>query len=362
MIRFETHRVHRALQQAMPVLLCASLAVPALAGPNGASAPDAETLFRQGKAEGTHGHWQKAASLLQQAWHKQHSYDIAGNLGIAELKTGHTAKAARYFSYCIAHFPVTGDAKKMKHVEGLLAQTKKKVAELDITVKPATASVTIDGTKIDRDTAGTVFVEPGSHSLQASADGYDALSKTVSAAKGSKQAIALELAKTAAADPHGAGAGAMPSSGLANTTAPAPKPGHDTPAVPPDTTKPPLWPVWVGSGVAVVGLGLGMGFRVAASSKRDDADRQAASLENAGGCGPGSPNAAACAALKDANASVDSDNKISTGAFVGAGIGAVFGIGYLIWRGSREQPSSTAFAPVVVIDQHRASAGVVGCF
>lgn len=362
MIRFETHRVHRALQQAMPVLLCASLAMPALAGPSGASTPDAEILFRQGKAEGTRGHWQKAASLLQQAWDKQRTYDIAGNLGIAELKTGHAAEAARYFSYCLAHFPVTGDAKKRKHVEGLLAQTKKKVAELDITLKPDTASLTIDGTAIDRDTGATVFVEPGSHSLQATADGFDTLSKTVSAAKGSQQTVELELVKTAAADPQDAGAGAMPASGLANTPAPPPKPGHDTPAVPPDTTKPPLWPVWVGSGVAVVGLGLGIGFRLAASSKQDDADRMRATLKAAGGCGAGTPNGTACAQLKDANATVDSDKNISTGAFIGAGVGAVFSIGYLIWRGSRGHSSSSGATPTVIVGRRGVTAVLAGSF
>ncbi len=255
----------------------------------------------------------------------------------------------------------------MKHVEALLAQTKKKVAELDITVKPTSATVTIDGAQIDRDTSGSVFVEPGSHSLEASADGYDTLSKTVNVAKGSKQAVSLELAKTAAADPHAASVGAMPTSGLSNTTAPAPKPGHDAPAVPPDTTKPPLWPVWVGSGVAVVGLGMGIGFTLAAGSKRSDADALAASLKNQGGqtaCAPGTPYAGQCADYRHDEDSVRTDQNVALAGFIAGGVGAAFTVGYLIWRGGESSSDTAGFLvrPQLAVARSGARFSVEGRF
>lgn len=141
------------------------------------------------------------------------------------------------------------------------------------------------------------------------------------------------------------------------------------PATPPPvrtTIEPPPEPVstWTAGktagvvlgGAAVVALGVGIGMRISASSKADDADAAAKDPAIAGGCA-GVSSTACDRVRSDAESERDRKN-LSTGLFLGAAGLAAAGLAtYFFWP-SRPRSSAATVVPVF----GREGGGVVGRF
>ena len=106
-------------------------------------------------------------------------------------------------------------------------------------------------------------------------------------------------------------------------------------------------PAVVGGSLALVGVGLGRGYRLAASSKQDDVN---ALREETGsdGCATANPPGA-CDDLKSAADGVDMRRNVSTAGFVVAGAALVGTAVYWLWPRSKREATASQQRRLVVI-------------
>jgi hypothetical protein len=337
-----------ALLATLTAASSAGLCAPALADP----AQQAETQFTRGKALYAQGKKREAYEALTAAWTLRKSYDIAANLGSAELSLGKVRDAAEHFAYCIRTFPATGSKKQLAAVKQLFEDTRRKVGALVIKVGVEGAEVLVDGKAIGRaPLADEVYLDPGLHTVEAKLAGYDAAKQAVQAATGPAQEVTLALVATAALPPPAppapvAGGAEAPSPPAASAASAASAP----PPQPPVEAGGPSTAVLI-SGGAVAGVALVAGAVLAGLSngKASDAAAKRDALVTAGGpatCGTAAP-AAGCAPL----AAVLSDRaKLADGSlwsFVGAGAVAAGTVIYALVAPRSAGKTGARAAPVV---------------
>ena len=190
---------------------------------------------------------------------------------------------------------------------------------------------------------GEVFVAPGAITIEAKLDGKTDKS-TVALDKGESRAIQLEV--TEGGGTNGATDGTQDG---------GTEPGNTV-------RKAPLFPVFIGGGVAVLGLAGGLLFLNRAGSAQDDADAISKTLPSGNPCA-GSAPPSACADLKSANDDVDRNKNFATVGFVTLGVGVGFTAGYLIWREtSATKTQAVHAAPSIAIGRGRLSLSIMGNF
>src|SRR5690242_465502 len=81
---------------------------PAPPAADDAASKRADELTHQGNEFAVKLRWKEAEPLFRQAWALKHSYDIGGNLGLAELALGKHRDAAEHLSYALKTFPANG--------------------------------------------------------------------------------------------------------------------------------------------------------------------------------------------------------------------------------------------------------------
>ena len=111
--------MHRFLTN---LLIAATLSVSGVArandGPKLAAGPGAPTaatkpldhadeLFEQAVTAYDAGRLADAEAKLAEAWGLKRTHDIAGNLGVVELKLGKYPEAATHLAWALQHFPPT---------------------------------------------------------------------------------------------------------------------------------------------------------------------------------------------------------------------------------------------------------------
>ncbi len=273
------------------------------------------------------------------------TYDIAGNLGDVELTLEKSRDAAEHLAFSLRHWPA-GQAEARAKTQARFDQAKKLVAWVTVSVNVEGADVLVNGQPVGKSPLeGEVFVAPGAITIEAKLDGKTDKS-TVALDKGESRAIQLEVTEGGggSGEPNGNGGGGVDGGSTVH--------------------KAPLFPAFIGGGVAVLGLAGGLIFLSKASSAQDDADSIANGLPSGNPCGgPSAPSA--CADLKSANDDVDRNKNLATIGFVTLGVGAAFTAGYLIWRetsATKTQPAAWRAAPSVDIGQRRLSVSIVGNF
>jgi hypothetical protein len=254
--------------------------------PRDAAAVQADEYFRQGKALVKQGRLEDAYRAYLAGYQLRQGYDLAGNLGNVELELGKPRDAAEHLAFCLKIFPATGTAKQLEFIKGRLAEARGKVGALSIKVSESLAEVTIDGRAIGRPPfSDEVFVDPGTHTVEARLRGYKPARKVIQIEKGASAKVDLELTPIAAPDPPPQGV--IPREPKASV-----HPGG------PVHKRSPL-PVILGASAAAVGAAVGIAGAVASSSASKSADAQHAALELAGGKSACShmQNQASCDAL-----------------------------------------------------------------
>ncbi len=297
------------------VAVVVAAATPASAGPQaqagqvggqaGGQASDAaraHDLFRRGHEEYVKDHLPQAYALFLEAWGIQKSYDIAGNLAFVEKQLTRYREAAEHATYALANFPAGGTDAQRKALQDALDDVRKNIGAITVRVSVARAAVTVDGHPCgESPLASEVFVEPGPHTVVATAPGCDPVQEIVTADKGSSHLLTLTPSR------------------CGTDTSPHPPPGITPPAAGPG-------PVTVGGFIATgVGLGLGAAFAIMAKVKGDDAGSQSALL------GAGNPAACTvptptCSTLHGTLASHDTFASAAVWTFVAAsavGVGTV---------------------------------------
>ncbi|MCC6557518.1 MAG: PEGA domain-containing protein [Polyangiaceae bacterium] len=271
--------------------------------------------------------WAGAEREYRLAWEMRKSYDLAANLADVELELGRTRDAAEYLAYALRAFPVGGKPAIRQELARRLADAKKRVGTVRVTVSRPGAEVLVDGKPIGyAPLEQEVFVDPGARVIEARLDGHEAARETIEAGKGTEHEVSLTLvqAKPVAGSAPGATAGGPPASGGAVGLPPAEAPA---------TAERSVVPAIVLGGVAVVGLGVGIGLLAGAGGKADSAEELHASITAAGRrCAAGAAGFdARCPELADAARSADTLHDAGVGALIGAGVAAAAAGAYLLW-------------------------------
>jgi hypothetical protein len=327
----------RALLSAALMLSCMGAVGPAAAQPKPKAAPNesafdqAGALFDKGSAYYQQGRWVEAEAAFQKAWELRQSYDVATNLGDCELEIGQARDAAEHLLYALRHFPVVAKPARRERLLQRLQEARKQVGALVVRVNVEGAEVWVDGRKVGLSPLpDEVFVEPGTrHAVEARLVGYAAAQQPVELDKGERIQVVVELVKKEG------GAGAVPLEPVPASTASGSGSGSALPPLPPAAR--PIWPVAVGAGVALIFLGGGIGFTVAANGKNGDVASLAAKVEGRSTCYGQPPINIidGCTALHEAVATRDT---LSNAAVVGFGLGGLVAlgtVGFSVWSWSR---------------------------
>lgn len=182
-------------------LLCALAAPPLAAQPSGtppasgeASPSDAARLFEEGSAAAKQNQWEKARVAFQKAWTLKKHWQIAANLGRAELMLKRYRDAAEHLAYFLRESPANPEDRKM--VQGLFDQARARVGELKITVNEPGALVLVDGAVVGTSPLKEpVFVDPGRKQVEAALDGYTTSRRGVKIDAGGTATTDLRLRK-----------------------------------------------------------------------------------------------------------------------------------------------------------------------
>jgi hypothetical protein len=244
----------------------------------------------------------------------------------------------------LRHWPA-GQADARAKTAARLNEAKQKVASIKVTVNKSGAEIFVNNTSVGMSPLeGELFVEPGAITVEARAEGKTDKS-TIALDKGGSRTVKLTL---------GEGGGPAANGGSNGENGPTDN-GMAT------RTKAPLYPAFIGGGVALLGLGAGVFFLSKAGSAQDDADGASANLPSGNPCSGASPPAA-CADLKSANEDVDKNKNLATIGFVTLGVGAAFTAGYIIWRETSAPRQSSGPMPSVNIGPRRLSFSLMGSF
>ena len=170
------------------------------AGPSAGSsrAPDrADQLFEDGAIAFDAGRYTEAQTKLEQAWALKKTYDIAGNLGIVEVRLSMYPRAAEHLSWALQHFPPTETVKARQGYEQELEKARAQTGVLQIRVSIDGADVTVNGRSMGAaPLADNVFVAPGTVKVVARREGYITGEQTVTVAKGEAREVSLSLTPT----------------------------------------------------------------------------------------------------------------------------------------------------------------------
>src|SRR5450631_2396980 len=281
------------------------LAVLSAAGParaeGNADSERANLLFKKGKVAFNEGKYTDALRIYSEAWHLKQSPDIAANLAQTEAELGKHRDAAEHFAFALAHLlPSSTDEQKTALAAGLEIE-KKEVGTLHVTVEPGDAALNVDGAPVTLPTNGDLYVEPGDHRASVTREGYQVNEQTVHVSKGSARVlwIRLEPADGAAASPaSSAPGGTNPSSELPRDSANRPSLSDSG-----GRSSRSLVPAFVGGGLAVAGVAVGIGFLLAGNSHDQTVVNLGREIPSPNGCAPGTLRGHDCAALHDENQS-----------------------------------------------------------
>jgi len=336
------------------LLVATSMAGHVLAQVDSADSDRANLLFKKGKVAFNAGKYNDALRIYIEAWSLKQSPDIAANLAQTESELGKHRDAAEHFSFALAHLlPSSTDEQKQALAEGL-AQEKREIGSLHVTLEPADSVLTIDDARVTVPPNGDIFLEPGEHGVSVTHEGYEPSQQTLRLSRGVAQVLWIKLTAI----------------GGSPTTAEDSEHPTQTPA---ETTLPPVHshshrsivPAIVGGGLVAAGAAVGVVFLSSANSSQKDADQLRASLPGANACGAGTVYAAECAELHDKNSDIDRARTLEIVGFSVAGAAAL-GTGlYLLWPRSHSSSRASlpsSLSPTVAITPGVSHFGLSGRF
>jgi hypothetical protein len=295
---------------------------PALAQPDATSA---KAEYRKAYDAMARQEWLTARELLLAMWNKNKTYDVASSLGQVEFRLQHYAAAAKYMTFANANVPPSEKTEFIKKLQKGLQEVRILVGSIRVVVNEPGAELRAGDQAIGQSPLNDeVFLDPGTYLVTATKDGRTASQKIVAKA-GESFEVSLNLppAERGSVTP---GSGLPPASPSTSTNlGPTAPPSHES-----ESSSPSLLPAVIGGGVALVALTTGIGFRVAANGRYDDAE---ALREKNGpqGCADGTAPASDCAAQNEANKSGDRKTNVSTVAFSVAGAALVGTAVYWFW-------------------------------
>jgi hypothetical protein len=276
-----------------------------------AAAPDADERAARWLATGNkafkEGNFAEAEKAYREAFTLKKGFDIAGNLGAAELAQGKLREAAQHLAFTLRMFPITGEPALREQMQKAYDQCRQGIAGVRVKLAVRGATILVDGLAAgEAPLADEVFVEPGEHVVEAKLEGYTGALQRVSASKGASVEVTLAL-----------------------TLVPPPRTSVEVVPV----RRRSLAPGLALAAVAVAGFGGGAGFLGVSAGKRSDAKVLAGNIVAAGnGCASGASNFdARCPSLESTLHADDTWHDVAVGSFVVGGAVAVGAAAYFLW-------------------------------
>jgi hypothetical protein len=299
--------------------------------------------------------WADARDILRPLWVESKTYDVASSLAQVEYQLKNYAAGANYMAFALEHVAPMEKPEAVERMRRGMAELRNKVGSLKISVNQPDAEIMINGHLIGRSPLEReVFVDPGKLTIEARSPDAPPAAQSLDVIAGQAYSVDLQLPEAKSTDT------ASPIIANAPEITPAP-PSDSSSALSPDraSTKP-IWPLYVSSGIAVVGVGMAVGFHLAASSAESDLNALKAK-GGPSGCADGTASASDCAARRDA---IDRHNSRQTWSTIGIGVGvtgAVAALSYLfLWP--TPKPSSGKLEPVVLADGATTGLRLTGTF
>lgn len=259
--------------------------------------------------------------LLLDLWGESKTYDVAALLGYVEYHLQHYAEAARYTAYAIDNFPPKESSSSLEALQVDLKAAAAHVATVSVSVDPPSGDVFVDGTPVgSAPLAQPLFLDPGEHLIAVEQGGQRA-TRQLTASAGERYDVDLAPPAEPAPQPAAATSGGA---GVVAPTAPGSPPVRDTIAEKPE------WPYWATGAVALVGLGLGTGFSIAARTEKDNVASLQRQLDTFGGSNPCSSDqfSVVCGRLQDSISDQNRNRDIAAAGFITLGVGAAGLISY----------------------------------
>jgi hypothetical protein len=285
----------------------------------------AEQLFHEGTRAFESAEYAQAYKALKGAWDLAPSYRTAAGLGQVELQTEQFRDAAFHLSYCLRHYPPDGDPGIRSHVEDGLEQARAHVAALRVRVSVEGATVTVDGTAAGTSPLdGLLFVDPGSHTVAASREGYRAADEVVDTPLRATRDVSLTLADEQNPTLPGVSAATTPLPAIPEDSPKGSSPGLSTTA----------WVLIVGGSLTAAALATTIIFDVKGAAASDDLKAAQARVPNGRCASPNAADADACSRVHDLAGTRNTDNQIAilgaivTGALAAATAGTAVYVNY----------------------------------
>ncbi|MCC6557580.1 MAG: PEGA domain-containing protein, partial [Polyangiaceae bacterium] len=284
------------------------------------------------------------------------TYDVAANLGHTQYRLGKLREAAGHLELAVRQWPLAGKKEPKELAAARLAELRRSLVSVRLTVSAPGAVVLVDGERIGTSPIEhEVFLDPGKRTIEARKAGFRDAKLEVEAGKG----MALELPLTLEAEVAAAPVPAAPAAGGGGA---GPKASPEV-RVEEGGGMPSRRTVLIAGGAtAGAALVAGVIFTVVANGKASDAEEQREALAATGGrsgcSGAGAPSG--CAALSDAFDSRDAFSNAAFWSFLGAGaIGAATVVYAVV---TRPAPASTGARLLPVVGSGGGGAVVVGAF
>lgn len=162
--------------------------------PSGAN--QAVKLYEDGIKAVKAGQWEQARDSFLGAWRIKQHWQIAANLGRAELMLNNHRSAAEHLAFFLREAPEGVSADELQNARSLFEAARAKVGAVTINVNVSDAEVRVDGNVVGRaPLADLVFVDPGRMVIEARREGYETSRKPLDVAAGSTTTVELALTK-----------------------------------------------------------------------------------------------------------------------------------------------------------------------
>jgi hypothetical protein len=182
----------------------ALLSAPALAQ-TPAETAEARELFVQGGALAEKGQWDEARIRFERSLKLKHASLTLYSLGVAQRQTGRLIEARRSFEAFLAEPSTPATRPFEKPAREAVAELDKRIARVRFEINPAgvpSLTVELDGVPVAPDALTEARpVNPGAHSVTASAAGYKTATLRVSASEGEQVVARLALEPVVPLDP-----------------------------------------------------------------------------------------------------------------------------------------------------------------
>jgi hypothetical protein len=246
-------------------LAIAPVPIPSIASaaPTKNELEKAKRLFFEGLDLEKDGRWADALARFEQVAKARMTPQVRFHIALCKEHLGRLVEALADFEAAEADAKVEGVAPVLEEAPQRMAAIRARLAKLVIKLPSDVddAIVTLDGAAVDPKGAEEILVDPGTHSIKATAEGRPSFETTLTLGEGEAKTVYAKLGDSS--DP------AMDPDAPPGTVRRASKPA--------DTPRAPFWetvptPAWIAAGAGAASLLVASGFYLARGGIKTDLD------------------------------------------------------------------------------------------